>query len=343
MNAAQIRPYFLLSALGAAAALVFLILKPFLIPLALAAIFAVVLAPIHRFFLQRVKWPSLSALFTILTAVICLLVPLSFIGVQMVREAQHLLNSLTSGSSELLVQNALATLEGSFGLDLSSDLFASISDAFDTYAQSALSWVVAHLGGLFSGAFSVLLSFVPFLFALFFFLRDGHRFRDFLVKLSPLQDSDDDSILTRLESAINSVVRGNITVAFVQAILSAVGFAIFGLPNPILWGALTGFAAFIPAVGTSLVLVPSVIYLLLFGTLFQSVGLAIWAFVAVGLIDNVLGPRLVGKGAQLHPLIVLFSVLGGVSYFGPAGVFLGPLSASLLLSLLSLYSAPARQ
>ena len=68
-----------------------------------------------------------------------------------------------------------------------------------------------------------------------------------------------------------------------------------------------------------------------------AVGLLIWSLLAVGLIDNLLGPRLMGKGMQIHPLIVLLSVFGGLAFFGPAGVFLGPLCVSLFFALVSIH------
>ena len=126
-------------------------------------------------------------------------------------------------------------------------------------------------------------------------------------------------------------------MAATQGVVSGIGLSLFGVPNPVLWGVVAGFAALIPTLGTSLVLIPAALFLLTKGAFVAAIGLFIWALFAVGLIDNFLSPRLVGKGAQLHPLLVLLSVLGGISLFGPAGLILGPLCSSLLLALLSIY------
>jgi predicted PurR-regulated permease PerM len=69
-----------------------------------------------------------------------------------------------------------------------------------------------------------------------------------------------------------------------------------------------------------------------------AIGLAIWGMLAVGLIDNLLGPYLMSRGNKLHPFLILISVLGGISVFGPIGFIVGPVLISLFMVLLELYS-----
>ncbi len=159
----------------------------------------------------------------------------------------------------------------------------------------------------------------------------------FAVVLSPLSHEDDEILFGRLERAINSVIKGNLSIALIQGIIAAVGFTIFGLPNSVIWGTLTAFAALIPGVGTSLVVIPAVIYLFFASGMFPAIGLLVWGVLAVGLIDNFLGPKLIGSGMRLHPLFVLFAVLGGISLFGAIGIFLGPLTLAFLVALVSVY------
>jgi len=137
--------------------------------------------------------------------------------------------------------------------------------------------------------------------------------------------------------SIRSIIGGSIVVAICQGIVSGIGFAIFGIPNPALWGTLAGLAALIPGVGTSLILIPAVVYAFVAGSLFHGIGLGIWGLTAVGLLDNFLSPKLIGGGLKIHPLIVLFSIIGGLTFFGPEGFLLGPLTISLLMALLGIY------
>lgn len=103
-------------------------------------------------------------------------------------------------------------------------------------------------------------------------------------------------------------------------------------------GSIASFGALIPSVGTSIIFVPAVLYLIFQGNIVFAVGLTIWGMLAVGLIDNLLGPYLMSRGNTLHPFLVLLSVLGGISLFGPIGFIIGPVVVSLLMVLLELYT-----
>jgi predicted PurR-regulated permease PerM len=169
-------------------------------------------------------------------------------------------------------------------------------------------------------------------------LKDGAKLRQFVISLSPLADSYDELVLSRLGRAVNSVLKGTLTIALIQGVVSALGYMLFGVPNPLLWGTVTAIAALVPGVGTALILTPIVLFLFLTGNVPGAIGLAVWGAFAVGLVDNFLSPHLIGGGSQLHPLLVLISVLGGIGLFGAVGIFLGPLCLSLFMALLSIYA-----
>jgi predicted PurR-regulated permease PerM len=339
MNAITLRPYFLMTLLAVSSVVTFFIFRPFIVVLVLAIVFAVVLQPLYRGVLRRMSaLPGLAALITIIISVICILIPLTFITVQITDEAQHLYASISGGGGETYLNTVIKSvsdLAGQYapGLALSGeDLSASV----DQYVKDGLAWTVQNLGGAFGGIARLLLSLFIFLIALYYFLRDGDNLKRTVIDASPLADTEDNAVLTRLEQAINSVIRGSLTIALIQGVLTGIGFAFFGIPNSVLWGVVAALAALVPGIGTSLVLVPGIAYLFVIGSMTPAVGLLIWSVVAVGLIDNLLGPKLVGKSMHIHPLIVLLSVLGGLAFFGPAGIFLGPLCTSLLFALVSI-------
>ncbi|MEK7604216.1 MAG: AI-2E family transporter [Patescibacteria group bacterium] len=342
MTHSKVRPYFLVLALAGTCVLTALVFAPFLKPLALAAVFAVVLQGLYR----RVGtvfrgWPSISALVTVLVSVVLIVLPLSLIGTLVAHEANMLYLSLesTGGGRTALAQMVL-NIDASYGSVVPGlSAFAENASAnIDAYIKEGLRWVTDNAGGIFSSFSRILLSFFIFFIALYYLLRDGKRVRQFLIHLSPLGDIEDTHVLDRLELAVNSVIKGNLVIALVQGTLTTIGLTLFGVPSAILWGMVAAIAALIPGVGTSLVLAPSILFLFFVGETSQAVGLLIWSVIAVGLIDNVLGPKLVGQGMNMHPLLVLLSVLGGLLFFGPSGIFLGPLSVSLLFALLSLYT-----
>jgi predicted PurR-regulated permease PerM len=126
-------------------------------------------------------------------------------------------------------------------------------------------------------------------------------------------------------------------IALTQGFVSGIGFAIFGVPSATLWGSMAAVGSLVPGVGTAIVIAPMVMYLLVTGSTVAAIGLAIWGIIAVGMVDNFLGPILVGRGVRIHALFILFAVIGGVQYFGPLGFILGPLVLSLLYALLDIH------
>ena len=342
MQSSRIQDVFLVGLLLAVAVLAFYIFKPFLIPLALAAIFAVVLYPLYRRIHRALGgWESVAALLTVLVSLVCLIVPVSLLATRVAGEAQQFYLSLDSGSGRGTLDSALA--QGTHYLSPYvpgvEDMRETISGNIDVYAREAAGWVAGHLGAAFASLAALLLGLFIFLISLYYLLRDGERFKSAVMRISPLASADEELIFERLGLAINSVVRGNLLTALAQGVLSMAGLTLFGVPNPVLWGAAAFFAALIPGIGTALIFIPIVLLTFFSGDIPAAIGLALWGAIAVGAIDNFLGPRLVGRGMHLHPLLVLPGVLGGLALFGAAGIFLGPLTLSLLFALLSIYSS----
>jgi len=128
-------------------------------------------------------------------------------------------------------------------------------------------------------------------------------------------------------------VYGILTVGAAQGVLVGIAMRIAGMQSSLLLGLAAGFASIIPVVGSALIWVPIAIYLLLTGTIWKGVFLLIWGVVVVSSIDNVLRPLVVGGRVELHPMVLLFFIFGGVEAFGFLGLFLGPVVASVLSAL----------
>ncbi len=178
---------------------------------------------------------------------------------------------------------------------------------------------------------------------MFYFLKDSTEFKKSIIVFSPLGDENDEKIMTGLTQAINGVIKGSLLIAVVQGVLLGFGLWLFGIPNAALWGVVAGITSLIPTFGTSLVSVPAIIFLFVTGNTAAAVGLLLWAAVLVGLIDNFLGPLVVSRQAKLPSVLILFSVLGGISLLGPVGVLVGPLTISLLYTLIAIYRNEFKQ
>jgi predicted PurR-regulated permease PerM len=338
MNHSKTELNFLLFFLLITVVLAFFIFKPFLYAIILAIIVATVFEPVHKRVLTLTKGISvLSALLTTATVLVVVIVPLTFVGVQIFQESTQLYASLVdSGGVTKLSRDVDTTLEK---IAAYSPVPLNISIDFSQYITQGLNWLLQHLGSLFASVAKIMMSIFIFLLALYYLFKDGHRLKKAILEISPLKDVYDEIIFNKLSLAVNSVVRGSLTVALVQGALTAIGLFLFSVPNPVLWGTVAAVAALVPGIGTALIIVPAVLYLYFSGEMLAAVGLLIWGVTAVGLVDNFLGPKLVEKGIRLHSFLVLLSILGGLSFFGPVGFLLGPLVLSLLFVLLEIYSA----
>jgi predicted PurR-regulated permease PerM len=212
-------------------------------------------------------------------------------------------------------------------------------DSFNivTLLQGGLHWIVDNFTTVFGEVSRIVIGFFVMCLALFYFLRDGRELKRQIVMLSPLGDVDDEHIMVKLEQAIRSIFVGSISVGLLQGLSMGCAFAVFGVPNPVLWGTVTVLAALIPGVGTGMALLSGMIYLFANGLNLQALGLLIWGAVAIALIDNTLGPYLMNRGIKIHQFLVLLSVLGGIVFFGAIGFVLGPLVLAFLFSLLEIY------
>ncbi|HTK33093.1 MAG TPA: AI-2E family transporter [Candidatus Paceibacterota bacterium] len=333
---------FLLVLLVGTLILSFFIFKPFLAPLALATVFSVVLQPLYRFISRRLgNKPSIASFVTVALSILCIFIPAAFLGTQVFHEARNLYGSLAEnggGTNALvaIIQHTGYSLDSYFpGAEAASVTFSS---NVDEYVKQGLSWLVNNLGTALSSASALVIDLSVFIIALYYLLKDGYKLKKAIVVLSPLEDTADERVFSKLQIAVNSVIRGNLIIALIQGCLTAIGFTIFGVPNAFLWGTVASIASLVPGMGTILVLGPAVLYLFLSDHTIAAIGLIIWGTFAVGLIDNLLGPKLMGKGMELHPLYILLSVLGGIAFFGPAGIFLGPLVLNLLFAFIEIYT-----
>jgi len=342
MNHQKSELYFLLILLAGIFVLAFFIFRPFLYAFILAIVFATVFEPVYKKVLAITRErKSLVAFLATISVLIVVVAPLVFLGIQIFQEATGLYFSLIENDGETDLSRLIGDTMQS--LTRFSPVPVEFSLDVSQYLKQGLSWLLQHLGSLFANVAKAIVSIFIFLVALYYLFKDGRKLKAAVVALSPLQDIHDETIFNKLALAINSVIKGNLAVALIQGILTAVGFAIFGVPNATLWGSVAAITALIPGIGTALVLLPAILYLYFSGETLFATGLLLWGMTAVGLVDNFLGPKLASRGIRLHPFLILLSVLGGIGFFGPLGFLLGPLVLSLLFALLEIYFAISKE
>lgn len=343
MDHTHIRAYFLAIVTTLLTVLVVYMLRPFLVTVGMAAVFAVIFQPLNRRFAKRMpRGPAAFA--TLLIAIVCFAVPLTFLGVQFFRESQNVYGLLSQPGSIEHTQQALIGLGQKLDPTIpgAAAYVATLSTKIGAYAHQGVNLGFGYAGSVVTGTFAFILQLFVFLMTLYYILKEGPWLKKAIERFSPLTVTETNELFERLSRTISSVVRGTLLIALIQGALSAIGFTIFGVPNSVLWGTVAVFASMIPAIGVAAVFVPAVLFLLFTGHAGAGIGLAIFGTLVVGTIDNFLRPFLMSSRASIHPLLILLSVLGGVAFFGFAGLFLGPLVISLFLGLLSIYAPAGR-
>ncbi|MCL5666543.1 MAG: AI-2E family transporter [Patescibacteria group bacterium] len=325
------------SLLAVAALVVLLMWWPYLKVIALAAILAILFLPLHKRISREIKWPSLAAFVTTLLILLIVIIPLYIIGQLLFNELSSVYDLVKSGQLNL-DQTAIVSHLPAQVREYANNILSGLGQKLSSLSINANSIANA----LSTGA-GFILSFFLVFFTVFYLLRDGSGIKKYISSIFPLAETHENQLVTKLENAVNGVVKGSFLVALTQGAVATIGFLIFGVPQPFLWGAFTVLAALVPTVGTSISLIPAVIYLLVTGHTGAGIGMAIWGAAAVGTIDNIISPYLVGSRTQLHPLLVLFSIIGGLDLFGVIGFLLGPIIMAVFVTLLDIYRTDLKE
>lgn len=319
-------------ALTVMALLSIMVLSPFLITLSLSIVVAVLVNPAYKK-ITKFFWKnkSVGSLVTIILLYVLIFLPITFISIQLFSEVQNVYTSLGTPSTPTVSGLNQMINEGL------KPVMPNANFHVETYIGNFSSWLISYSGSFFTGTFDVFLKILIVTISLFFLLRDGDKFQKTIKELIPVSSEIYDYLVNSIKSAVNSVIFGSIVIAMIQGALSGIGLAIFGVPNAVLWGLIATLASFIPTIGAGIIFAPIIIYTFFTSTSFQVIGLLLWSTLIVGMVDNLLRPVIMQKSINLHPLLVLFSVLGGIGFIGPAGVILGPLTLSLLFALMRAY------
>ena len=171
---------------------------------------------------------------------------------------------------------------------------------------------------------------------MFFFFVKGEAIAKKMMYLTPLPNKYDVKLFKKFRDISFSIMISTFVVAIVQGILGAVGFIIIDFPflAPSIFIAIFSL---IPAIGTGLIWFPIAVYLLFIGEIWQGIFLLVWGIAVVSTVDNLIRAYIVKDKAGVHPIIIILSILGGISVFGFWGVVLGPLIISLTITVMHIY------
>jgi predicted PurR-regulated permease PerM len=314
-------------------------IRDFLIALLLAAIIAGGVRPIYRRLVRRLhKRPNVAAGLTVAMLALLVIVPLIAFGIVVANQAIDMGRAVNPWVHQQLSSGAMESLFQRY------PQLSALRPYRDQILQKAgelgagLGTFLVQLAGQ---AAQQLLELVLFLFvmlyATFYFLVDGPVILRKVLLYSPLPAEDEDKLLGRFLSVARATVKGTLVIGAAQGALGGVAFWAAGIAGAAFWATVMGLLSVIPGLGSALVWVPGVVYLLVMGKTGAALALTLWCALIVGSVDNFLRPWLVGKDTKLPDLMILLSTLGGIVLFGPLGFIIGPIVAALFVTVWDIY------
>jgi predicted PurR-regulated permease PerM len=318
--------------------LVWEMLTPYLGAIFLASVLGISAFPVYAALERRWRKPALASLVTTLAIMALIAGPVLFLVVTVAREAESLYQALSASSQSQggwtvwfsnVLERPLAWLAQSTGM-AGPNLQAALMERLQSAGNASL----ARIGALFGNVTATLTQAAITFFALYFFFQGVVHLQALAVHWIPLPRHRVTELIRVTAETIRANVNGTLVVAVVQGALMGVGFAIVGLPRVWLLSVVGTFCSLVPIVGTALVWVPAVAYLALSGAWVRALILLGWCVVVVGVADNILRPWILSGSMPMNTFLVVLSILGGVEYFGLAGIIAGPVVFSFTAALL---------
>jgi predicted PurR-regulated permease PerM len=322
--------------------LAYRIVEPFLAPIGWAIVLAICLEPLQVRMRPRLGPTRTALVLTVLTLVL-LALPLAFAGTALLNEGQQVVTSLkgeleSKGGPSALLHTGWGWLRGKAPFLPSED--EAIAEVTGS-AGAMAGYMASRAGGFLAGAAEFVFDLGITLCVLFFLLRDSDAFALGLRRLLPFEREQNDRLSLMTQRLVSASVSATLAISLVQGIVGGITFALLGITGAAVWGLVMGLLSFLPLVGATLIWLPAAVWLLLSGSVIKGVILLAVGIGIMGNVDNVVRPLFLSGHAQMNTLVVLVSLLGGVSAFGFIGVVLGPLVAAIITALVESYVVPA--
>lgn len=321
-----------------------LVAWPFLAPLLWATLAAIMFQPLYGWLLaKRPDSPNQCAIATLLIITFAILIPALWIGAIVVEQAASVFVAFQEGKIDVAawfaqVFDALPErLRGTLRSEGLGDL-AMVQSRLQELATESAGLIAQQAVAIGGGALSWFLAFGIGLYTTFFLLRDGNSIAASVIRAMPLERAIAQHLAERFHAIVRATVKGSGVVALAQGALGAITFWIVGMPSVALFGVLMTIFSLLPAIGPAIIWLPTAIWLLATGAIWQGVVVIISGVAVIGMVDNALRPILVGRDTGIPDWIILVTTLGGIAAVGISGIVLGPLVAGLFLAGWSILS-----
>ncbi|TGM27913.1 AI-2E family transporter [Leptospira selangorensis] len=328
-----------------AAGMLLLLTYPFLVPVALASIAAVLLSPIQRKIHEKVPRLPLKAVagFCVFIFFVAFMTPVGLVLAKALLEVGAFFSDLNgeqisaAGSKKAhqlfaYADQVIDSLGQTFGMQIHFEPLQWIRSALAKVGT----WLVANMTAVLGGAPAVFLDIFIFTLALYYFLAEGeHLYQRGIAYLS-LPTAKVERIGRAFKEACKSIVLTNVVTGGIQSGLVVITAAFTGFDDLLLIGTITFVSSFIPVLGAAPMAFLLAIIQFAQGDSTDGVILIVMGIVT-GSVDNIIRPMLLSGASAMHPLLSFLSIVGGIAAFGLPGLFLGPILLQLSFVVIETY------
>lgn len=321
---------------GGLAVLFLWMVRAELIPVALGALFALLLTPLQRRLVGRGGFFGRhAAILLTLGAIVCVIVPLVAIAARVVVAANDF---LSMGLPEIADKLEAFLAEHFSGLAAQLHLpVENLQRSAMELAKRVGTGLAAVAGDVASSLPAQIVNLFLFTLALYYFLRDGEAFVAWLVKLSPFPKHDTEELFASIRETVLGAIVGQLVTSLVQGGLTLIALWIFGVPGALVLAIIATLLSILPMLGTTPITLGATLYLIASGSFGAAIGMGI-AAILIGVSDNIVRPWVQSSQTKMHPLVTLIAIFGGLSTFGASGVFLGPVIAAMAIWNIEFYA-----
>lgn len=310
---------------------------PYLLAVVMGGILALLGHSVYEKLRRRNFKTKSAALLVTLGIVLLVIVPLSLFTVMAVKQGisvgQRVAQSDAFSFQSILERvGRLAPIESVIGSPEALERQAR------TWIQSAGARATALILAVAGNVPNILLQLALASIACFFFLIDGRRFMTWMRGKIPLDSDVREKVVASFKDTAISVIWATLAAAGAQSTMMLISFLVLGIPAAFLAAGATFIFAWIPILGSVPVWVTGAIYLYTQGAVAKAIILVALGFLT-GVVDNFVRPLVLKGRGNMHPLVSLVAIFGGVGMFGIMGVFIGPIIAAILISLLQIWPA----
>jgi predicted PurR-regulated permease PerM len=325
------------------------VLLPFYGAILWALIIAVLVLPIYRPLLSRLRQRrNIAAGLVMLLVLVVGVLPFALVTASLAREASVVYLLIDSGEwnpalylrglFDALPEWIAALLERAGVAD-----FDHLQRQLTTALAQGTQFIAAQAFGIGVNTFGFVASLGVTLYLAFFLVRDGDELARIAELALPLPPQFKPELIAKFMAVVRATVKGNLLIAGVQGLLGGIAFWFLGIKGALLWGVVMAFLSLLPMIGAGIVWLPVAVYFLIAGSVWKALALIAYGIFVIGLVDNLLRPMLVGKDAGMPDYVVMITTLGGMAVFGINGFIIGPTIAAMFIAVWHLsISDPSR-